>query len=218
MALAINQNTQHPNRNTLYLARSGGGKSQAMAQNPEIPKSGARVLLWDLSHDHKAVHIDNRVAYVRAVQKALASGKGFRLAYSGNGGPENFEWWCQVVWAALDGDYLTYVLVEELSAVCASVAKASPNAAVLLNQMRKYGGVFHGTSQKPQEISKTFYDQCEILHIGKQRGALVKKFARDLGIAEAEIEALNELEFWRLDPKKNGGNPEKYRLKYKKIN
>lgn len=216
--MAINQNTQHANKNTLYLARSGGGKSQAMAQNREIPKSGARVLLWDLSHDHKATHISNRAEYVRALKAALSSGKGFRLAYSGNGGIENFEWWCRVVWAALDGNHLTYVLVEELSAVCQSVAKASPAAAVLLNQMRKFGGIFHGTSQKPQEISKTFYDQCEVLHIGKQRGALVRKFSRDLGLSEQDIEGLQELEFWRLDPKKNGGNPEKYKLKYKKIN
>lgn len=216
--MAINQNTSWPNRNTLYLARSGGGKSQALAQNPEIPKSGARVLLWDLSHDHRGVHIDNRAAYVRAVKKGLESGKGFRLAYSGPGGVDSFEWWCRVVWAALDGDHLTYVIVEELSAVCQSVAKATPAAAVLLNQMRKFGGVFHGTSQKPQEISKTFYDQCEVLHIGKQRGDLVRKFSRELGIAEAEIENLKELEFWRVDPKKNGGNPEKYRLTYKKIN
>ena len=215
--MAINENTAHPNRNTLYLARSGGGKSQAMGQNPEIPKAKARVLLWDLSHDHKAVHIDSRAAYVRAVAGGLKSGKGFRLAYSGEGGPDAFEWWCRVVWAALDGDHLTYVLAEELSAVCKSAAKAGPEAARLLNQMRKYGGIFHGTSQKPQEIAKTFYDQCEVLHIGKQRGPLVQKFARELGLQPADIDGLQELEFWRLDPKRNGGEPEKYRLKYKKI-
>lgn len=214
--MAVNPNPSLSNRNALYLARSGGGKSQAIIQSKDIPKSGARVLLWDVSHDHKATHIDGKQEYVTAVIAGVKSGRGFRLAYSGGNGPDDFDWWCRVVWETLNGGCLTYAIAEELSAVCVSAAKATPAAAVLLNQGRKYGLVFHGTSQKPQEISKTFYDQCEILNIGMQRGPNIDKFARELGISRAEVEGLESLQFWRIDPKKNGGNPEKVQLKIPK--
>lgn len=213
--MAINPNTQYPNRNQLYLARSGGGKSQALGQN--LPQSKARVLLYDISHDHRGVHITDKGAYVRALKGALSSGKGFRLAYDGGTSIDDFEWWCQVVWAALDGNYITHVVVEELSAVCATAAKASHHAAILLNQGRKYGMIFHGTSQKPQEISKTFYDQCEILHVGKQRGDNVRKFAKVLGLPESEIDNLKSLEFWTLDDA-TSEKPLRKQLQYKKVN
>jgi len=215
--MAINPNTSHKNNNCLYLAKSGAGKSQALGQNDTIPKSGARVLLWDISHDHKATHISDKGAYVRNVEKAINSGKGFRLAFDGGTSVDDFEWWCRVVWAALDGDHLTYALVEELSAVCASVAKATPAAAVLLNQGRKYGMVFHGTTQKPQEISKTFYDQCEILVIGRQRGPNVKKLAKELDHPIQMVADLKPLEFYCLN-ESISEKPVFFRLKYKKIN
>ncbi|MEN0037467.1 MAG: hypothetical protein AAGC78_10370 [Cellvibrio sp.] len=217
--MAINQNTKWPNRNTLYLGRSGSGKSQACKQNPEIPRSGARVLLWDLSHDHKAHHIDSKTTYANQVKEAIKSGKPFRLAFSGGDGSiEDFEWWCSVVWVALDGNCETFVVVEELSAVCSSIGKASPNAAKLLNQGRKFGMRFHGITQKPQEISKTFYDQTEIFWIGQQRGDNVKKCAKLLGLKEPEIEKLQSLEFWRLDPKLNSGVPEFVKMTYEPNN
>lgn len=215
--MAINENTQHNNRNTLYIARSGGGKSQALGQSKEIPRSGARVLLWDPSHDHKATHISTRPEFARSVAKAIQAGKGFRLAFSGNATPENFEWFCNLVWAALDGNKITYVIAEELSAVCKNAGKAGQWAALLMNQGRKYGLRFHGTTQKPQEIYKTFYDQCEVFYIGMQRGAAVDKFARDLGIDREEIAGLQSLQFWRVDPAANDGEPEKLTLKYKKV-
>lgn len=212
--MAVNPDTSHPNKNALYIARSGGGKSQALGQS--LPPSKARVLLWDVSHDHRSTHIDDRASYARAVIAGLRSNKGFRLAYSGGTSIEDFEWWCQVVWAALDGNYLTDVVVEELSAVCAGSGKASPHAAILLNQGRKYGLRFHGTTQKPQEIAKTFYDQCEILHIGKQRGDNIRKFAKALDLPESEIANLNALEFWTLD-ESISDKATRRQLKFKKV-
>ncbi len=210
--MAINPRPVLPNKNTLYLARSGGGKSQALKQNPELPRNGVRVILWDKSHDHKAHHYDNKRAFVRALMAGLESGKGFRIAFDGGVDVEDYEWWCQTVWHALDGNRLTYVVVEELSEVCISTAKASPEAARLLNQGRKYGMRFHGTSQKPQEISKTYYDQCPLKWIGPQIGANIKKFARETGRAESEIAALDDLQFLVWDGR--DGQPKA--IKYKK--
>lgn len=220
--MAINQNTKWPNRNTLYLGRSGSGKSQAGKQNPEIPRSGARVLLWDPSHDHKAFHIESKVTYARAVKEAIASGKPFRLAFSGVlDAVKDHEWWCSIVWAALDGNYQTYVIDEELSASCVSTAKAEPNAAKLLNQGRKYGMVYHGIAQVPTEISKTYFNQTEVFYVGQQRGDQLKKSASLLGFKKNEFEKLTSLEplqFWRLDPKQNGGVPELIKMQYQENN
>lgn len=210
--MAVKPRPSLPNKNTLYLARSGGGKSQALKQNREIPKSGVRVILWDKSHDHKAQHYDNKRAFIRALLSGLESGKGFRIAFSGGVGVEDFEWWCKAVWVALDGHNITYVIVEELSEVCLSVAKASPEAARLLNQGRKYGMRFHGTSQKPQEISKTYYDQCPYKYIGPQIGANVKKFAKEIGESDSRVAGLYDLEFLVFDGRKSIER----RFKYKK--
>ncbi|MBQ0721016.1 MAG: hypothetical protein KBT88_03525 [Gammaproteobacteria bacterium] len=210
--MAIHPRPVLPNKNTLYLARSGGGKSQAMKQNPQLPKSGGRVILWDKSHDHKAHHYDNKKAFTKAIKLGLKSGKGFRIAFSGGVDIADFEWFCSVVWVSLDGNRLTYVIAEELSEVCASVGKASPFAARLLNQGRKYGMIFHGTSQKPQEISKTYYDQCPFKWIGPQIGANIKKFAKEIGGKDDDIKALDDLEFLVWD----GRQAVKKALKYKK--
>lgn len=210
--MAINPRPVLPNKNTLYLARSGGGKSQALKQNREIPRSGARVVLWDKSHDHKAHHYDNKKAFIRAYIAGLESNRGFRIAYAGGVGVDDFEWFCRAVWHGLDGNNMTYVIAEELSEVCLSISKASPEAARLLNQGRKYGMRFHGTSQKPQEISKTYYDQCPVKWIGPQIGANIKKFAKEAGLAEQQINELNDLEFIVWD----GRDSKKKRLNYKK--
>lgn len=219
--MAINQNTKWPNRNTLYLGRSGSGKSQACRQNPEIPRSGARVLLWDPSHDHKAFHIDSKKTYVREVRAAIASGKPFRLAFSGvNDAVEDHEWWCSVVWAALDGNHKTYVIDEELSASNDTVAKAPPWAAKLLNQGRKYGLEYHGIAQVPTEIPKTYFNQAEVKYVGQQFGDQLRRSAQVLGFAKQDMEkltSLQPLQFWRLDPKKNGGVPELVKLTYEEL-
>lgn len=193
----------------MYLARSGGGKSQFLKR---VPAEG-RVLLWDKSHDHQARHYTSKAGYLAAVRDAISrNAKSFRLAYSGGTSVECYEWWCGVVWAALDGRVRTTVIVEELSEVCQSIAKASPRAAVLLNQGRKYGLLFHGTSQKPQEISKTYYDQCPIKFIGPQVGPNINRFARELGVQPSEIAALRDLEAYRWD----GRQARKVAVKYKK--
>jgi hypothetical protein len=211
--MAVNENTRHDNRNTLYLAISGSGKSQALFQNPDIPDRGARVLLYDPNRDHRAARFVSLIEYAKAVKAAIQSGRGFRLAYTGATGPADFDRWCRIVWAALDGWHETYVIAEELSAVCPSSAKASPEAARLLNQGRKYGMRFHGTSQKPQEVAKTFYDQCEIFYLGRQRGNTARKLENDFGLEAGALAALEPLQFWRVSDRE--GAPKKLQLQYK---
>ena len=212
----VNPNTQWSNEHTLYLAASGAGKSQMLNQNKAIPKRGARVVLWDPSGDHPGVHFDSMAKFCQGLKKALKRGGGFRVAFGGNRSVENYERWCEIVWGILDGNHATFAIVEELSALCVSSAKATPNAAVLLNEGRKYGLKFHGTSQKPQEISKTYYDQCEIRFVGRQKkGPTERKMAQDLGITVEQLRGLENLQFYHDDG--TADEPELLTIPYREI-
>ncbi|GMU45914.1 MAG: hypothetical protein AMXMBFR26_06960 [Porticoccaceae bacterium] len=210
--MAIFPDVSLPNRHVLVLSRSGGGKSQVLRQGLDMPGPGARVLLWDTAGEHGARQFHGRAEYARAVAGAVSGGPGaFRLAFVGGTGPEDFEWWCRLVWSSLDGRGITWAVAEELSAVCTTAAKAGPEAARLLNQGRKFGLVFVGTSQKPQEIAKTYYDQTAVKWIGPQIGANVQRLAREIGVDAADVAGLRELEFFRFD----GAKAEKRRVRYK---
>lgn len=209
--MAILPDVSLRNRHVLVLARSGGGKSQVLRQGLDMPGPGARVLLWDTAGEHRAQQYETKAGYLGAVRRAIAQPRGFRLAFTGGTGPECFEWWCRVVWTALRGDRITWAIAEELSAVCTSAAKAGPEAARLMNQGRKFGLVFVGTSQKPQEIAKTYYDQTAVKWIGPQIGANGPRLAREIGVSADDVAGLQELEFFRFD----GARAERRRLKYR---
>lgn len=213
----VNPNPAKEARHTLYLATTGGGKSQAVLQNPAIPwnAKGVRIVMWDQAGDYPGIHCDSRAGFVRHLRAGIASGQGFRVAFSGAATMENFEWWCEVVWSILDGNHDTHMIAEELSGVCQSAGKASPNAAILLNQSRKYGGIFHGVSQKPQEVAKTYYDQAAYKWIGQQKGlAMRKKMAAEIGVTPDQIGALAPLQFYVDDGTAN--EPDIVTLRYKK--
>lgn len=197
-----------PNLNTLYLGSSGSGKSTALKENRAIPSRGAPVLLWDPNEDHHAIRRYSNIRHwVQAVQKCdevwRRQGKGYRVAYSGVNDLTAYLVWCKVAAAVLNGDWLTYMIVEEMADVSPHAGTAPPPAKKLLNQCRKYGGVFHGTSQKPQEISKTYYENCDLRFIGRVRSvSQKKKMAEELGLTVQEFDSLEnidgvQVELWK---------------------
>ena len=199
-----NPNPSLPNRNHLYLAKSGHGKSQALKQNPYLVKRGARVALWDPNNDHQCHGYDRIGDWVAAVKRAhlasLRTGCGFRIGYQGVDSHEAYAIWCKTVTAILDGNLDTVLLAEELSTVSKGTAKAPLPAAKLLNQCRKYGGIFLGTSPKPQEINKTYFDNCDHLVVGGQKTAAQRrKMAEEIGVTPEEIKGLAPLEFFYDD-------------------
>ncbi len=211
----VNPNTRHKNLNTLFLGMSGTGKSQAMANH--VPRRGARVVLWDNAGDHAGIHTESKKTFIKLLRTGIRSNRGFRVAFAGNS-IDDFEWFCEVYWSILDGDYQTYMVAEELSQISPTAGKASPNGAVVLNQCRKFGGIFCGSGQKPQEISKTFFDQCEHKYIGHFRGDNAIKMAKYLGKGSApgQIENLKPLEFI-VDNGQAGSDPVVKKLKYKPV-
>ncbi len=195
----INENPTLQNRNTLYLGRSGTGKSQALKQNAEVPETGARVVLFDPNCDHAAHRYASRSDFARALARANSSGKGFRVAYTGDASPDVHEWWCQCVLAVLDGERRTFVLDEEIASSCSRPGTADPYFRRLLNQGRKYGMRYHGTSQRPQEIPKTAYENCPVLYVGALKQHSARYLAREIGVSADEVAALEPLTFYRLD-------------------
>lgn len=196
--MAINPNTQHENQHVMAAGCTGSGKSQVVKQKLLPKGSGKRVLLWDPDEDYRVApgcRYSERAAFARGVQNAIASGKGFRLAWSGRVDLATFEWFCRVVWAALDGRHMTYVVIEELADVSPSAGKASPAFGELLRKGRKYGAVLAMVTQRGAEVSKTCWNQVATKWIGQQQGSDVKRMAVEADVSEADVRALEPLHF-----------------------
>ena len=187
----------YPNRHELYIAATGGGKSQLLYQNLKKLPASERVILWDHVGDHAGLHCRSKKTFIAALRDGIERGKGFRIAYAGSRSVECWEWFCQVVWSVLDGKRITHCVAEELSAVSPTAGRASPNAEILLNEGRKYGLIFHGTTQRPQALAKTYYDLCELKYIGRQKtAAMRRKMADEIGVSPDAIGTLKPLQFY----------------------
>lgn len=157
--MARNPDNKRPNKHTLVLGTSGSGKTRWLTKNADIAQCH-RVLLWDPEHDHYALHCQTRAEFVRTVKAALVSGKKFRIAYEPHiVTPEEFDWWCSIVWAVLDGDHDTAVIVEEIADVV-KAGSAPINWGFLTRKGRKYGLRLFPVSQRPQQVDKTTVGQC----------------------------------------------------------
>lgn len=194
--MPINQSTKHKQENTLYLACSGGGKSQALYQNAAIPRRGVRAVMFDPDSDHPAKRFDSLSGFKAALIAALKQGGGFRIAYSGEADVKIFEAWCKMIWAILDGNHKTYIIIEELATVTETVTKATRFFGLLLNRGRKYGAKIHMTTQRGTEICKTAYIQSKYKYVGVQEGNDIKKMADLCAISQERIRQLSELEYW----------------------
>ena len=215
--MAIRENPTLTNKHTGYLARSGYGKSQALKQNPDLPRRGVRTLLWDPGHDHAAQRFTDQRSYKAAVKSAMASCQGFRLAWCGEQSVPVFEWWCRLAWICLDGQQPLYLVIEELAAVQPSAGAAPPAFGMLVNQSRKYAGVIHWTTQRSAEISKTVLDQTENFYIGRPGRMATRQNIDQLArVAECrpeDLQALQPLQFYRG----SSHDVRLVKLKYKKI-
>lgn len=213
-----NPRPERPNKGCLYLAKPGGGKSQAMKQNPYLPKSGVRTLLIDPAHDQNlpgTVYISDRAEYARHVAKAVARGAGFRLAYDGPRSPEIAEWWFQVAWAIADGRRDTYLLIEELARICPNPGEAPYWHNLTLEEGRKYGLIYHATSQRPQSITKTAYHNVNNYLIGVQHQSNAKTMAELADVDVNDIKSLQEMQFFTNHPWPRHQS-RKLQLKYQK--
>ena len=218
--MAINEHEEWPNEHAIYLATSGAGKGSMIRGNPSIkkPREGARVIAWDRAKAFPAYYYNSRSDFAKALEKAINSGKGFAVGYTGGDASDivrEHEWWASVVWDVLNGNYRTYIIDEEVSETSKTAGKAEHYGALLANQSRKYGGVWHGTAQRPTEVPKTFTDNVGVRYIGRQVPRAAKKMADLIGIKdEQQLISLENGEFFREEM----GKVERGRYKKVKIN
>lgn len=211
--MAINENTSLKNNHELFLSKSGYGKSQTLIRRGGIPKTGARVALWDNNRDHKAHQYDSLAGYMRALARAHKSGKGFRIAYTGEASPAAFEVWSHGLWEILDGGRITHGLIEEYSDCCEGPGAINYKRLVyhrrLWTQSRKYGGILHATSQRPQLISKDALGNAGIIWASSMDVAAAKRVAEEMDIDKNELRSCLPGEFFYRN---NGAAAEKIRV------
>lgn len=210
--MAINKNTEWKNENTLILAATGGGKSQMMNQIPGIPYRGARCIFWDPEPDHRARHFSTRNEFISALKQAIKwadqkpETRGYRIAYKiPDTMPKTlwnkeFEWWCSVVWAVLDGRYRTNIFCEEMSSVSLGAGPASPYHGLLMERCRKYGGRFIGSTQRSQKIPKDCFDACDIQYIGKHKPGRAANFTANACDVLIDLVPLEDMAFTVIKP------------------
>ncbi|WP_406827722.1 hypothetical protein [Microbulbifer sp. ARAS458-1] len=198
--MAKNERTELPNRHTLYLAKSGLGKSQTLKRRGGLPKGGARVILWDNNRDHEAHREAKLSDFFRLLASAERSGKGYRVAYTGEPSPAIFEQWARGVWSILDGRVPHYLVIEEYSDCCAGPNPINPMRYPyhrrLWTQSRKYGGIIHATSQRPQLISKDALGNAGDIYASAMDSAAARRVAAEIDIDWRELRACQPGEFW----------------------
>lgn len=198
--MAINENTDLPNRHALYLAMTGYGKSQTLIRKGGIPSNGTRVILWDNNKDHPAHRADRLSDFFRLLARAERSGRGYRIAYTGEPSPAVFEQWSRAVWSILDGRRPTYLMIEEYSDCCPGPQPLNPNQFPyhrrLWTQSRKYGGIIHATSQRPQLISKDALGNAGDIWASRMDSAAARRVAAEVDIDWRDLRSCRPGEFW----------------------
>jgi hypothetical protein len=172
-----------------------------------------RVLLWDTNRDHKAHQYEKLSELARAVARAVKSKAGFRLAYVGEPSPDAFEIWSQILWEILDGNRTTFALIEEYSDCCRGAGPLSQSKDTyhrrLWTQSRKYGGIIHATSQRPQLISKDALGNAGIIWASSMDTAAAKRVGAEMDISPDLLRACKVGEFFYRN---NGSNAEKIQV------
>lgn len=167
----INPNESWAAEHTVYIAETGGGKGSMIRGNPDIPKpeNGGRIVCWDRAAAYPGFFYREWNRFVDAYARALDSDCGFSIGYTGDdikSKIEAHERWAGLVWNTADGSKRTYVIDEEQGGVHETVGKAKGYALEIMNEGRKWGLVWHGTAQRPQEIPKSIISQSKFKYFG----------------------------------------------------
>lgn len=149
--------------------------------------------------------------------KALAAGhrsrRGFRIAYTGDASWQAFEVWSHCVWEILDGNRLTYGLVEEYSDCCDGAGPLRPSKQYYHRKMwtqgRKYGLILQATSQRPQLISKDALGNAGIIWASAMDLSAAKRIAAEIDVNHDELRRCQVGQFFYRN---NGATAEKIQV------
>jgi len=171
-----------------------------------------RALFWDIDTDHKCHRYTEKGAFIQALKSADASGKPFRIGWSGDDDAETFHWFCRAAWAILDGGRDTWIVCEEM-ADQGMGQKLPQFFRKLMVRGRKYGAVVISTTQRCQEVPKALITQSANRYIGLHEDQDARYLQKAVGIKSEEIEALKPLTFFHKGP----DGLRKFATKYRKF-
>lgn len=191
--MAINERPDDwDNCHTFIAMRSGGGKSVFMRKFGLIPEKGARCAFWDIDRDHRCHHFRDKKEFLKALAKANRSGKGFRVGWAGDNERATFELYLKSVWAILNGEFATYIPIEELADCSNTSGAAKGIEKTIMNRARKYGGIVIASTQRPQEVSKTVFTACPTIVLGCTAVKDRKYISDNTGASVAQLGSLKK--------------------------
>lgn len=211
--MAINKDNSLSALHCCYTSRSGGGKGVAVQYSGIMPEKPC-LAMFDPYLDYQYIkgdpkntgfagknvhHFQTRSSFAKAFIKAWKSKKPFRVAYSPQT-PNRVEmlWFCDLMWAAADGNRRLDVIIEELARWTDSLAKDDSRLGECLTGGRKFGLVMHTVFQRPTEVSKTVLSQSPFKLVGvQQTRADAERMAKECGVTVDEIKALSPLTYFK---------------------
>ena len=132
------------------------------------------------------------------------------MAYTGDASPDAFEIWSAILWEILDGNKITFGVVEEYSDCCRGAGALSQRNDMhhrrLWTQGRKYGAIIHATSQRPQLISKDALGNAGIIWASAMDTLAAKRIGAEMDISADLLRACQVGEFFYRN---NGAAAEK---------
>ncbi|MBY5920411.1 hypothetical protein [Ferrimonas balearica] len=207
--MAINPNNTLPARHVFYTATTGGGKSMAVQYAGFVPRVPC-LAIFDPYGDYlyktgskrdngfggkRVYHYSTRRGFARAFRQAWGTRKCFRIAYKPPK-PNRAEmlWFCELMWAAADGDRRLDVVIEEVAKWVESTAKEQSILGECMTGGRKFGLVMHTVAQRPTEVPKTITSQSPYKIVGMQESrADAERMMKELDCGFEEIKSLKAL-------------------------
>lgn len=149
---------------------------------PRVDAERGAVVIWDAKNEYQGVPgvvtVYDRAELVQAVRSCR------RLAF--HAPPDEFAFWCRVVWAR--GDAL--VIAEELAQVT-TPGKACGAWHQILTAGRGFGLRTIGIGQRPAEVDKTIIGQASLLHVRRLTRAADRRYmAAELDVAPGIVDAM----------------------------
>lgn len=212
--MAKNPDESLANQHNTFVASSGGGKTQAMADSLRNIKGKKRVIVWDTHSSFKGLSCKSLAEFGRQLIKHDDS-NDFCICYQGKGGQANFSLFTKMVWEFARGDKITYTVVDEVADCTESIGKDRSGFGELLRGGRKFGLRIYTTAVSVAEIPNTVWRESKTKWIGQQDNQSDLKRCADalVSVSTDEIQKLQPLQFIVKTP---DNAIETKQIKYKK--
>ena len=187
--MAINPNDKLLNQHCAFLGGSGSGKTWKVKERIHKNKK-ANVMLFDSEevYGKEVVYFNDFKKFAACVIKNHKAGARFKLGYSGK--QSDFNAFCKLAWLIADGNRELLTIFEECGGYLGNGASTDDYWYKLISIGRKYNISVLPVSQRPQNMSKVLFDNCNTkwlgYSMGKAKNYLESEFKIDMNRIEPE--------------------------------